>query len=713
MYQFQDLFFHEQIGDTITDIPSNNSYSSNAYVGDVLVGINHIYVLHLNMNYVSQYEKNHDGTIGRRLRTNNWYSNDGTIHQICRNNSSVPSAYTLYVENGQEYLVGWSMDNSNIYTWKINSSNNSIGSRSSYNGGTSMNNYSRAGWDGDRYIYFMNTGTRILYKWDLQNKGTIPQHILSIPSNQSLSSSFTGSGLLVTDDKMYWGDGAQNSAGLLGCFSLADGSYLGEIDGNVMSNQIGVSTISGNNGNISISPLAPNVAFYFYAYTNQIKQISINSRVKVDRIEINSPIHIENAVLSARVVSVIQNEQPKFSYRVMVNDTQVFPSSGWSLEMTSPYSLTTNISHAYFDVGENYVKLEVMDDLGGKVSSQIKMIKTNEPPTINAVLSRTTIHKESVVIDATISDPERDYVRYKVFVGTKQVYPSSDFTPLFPTPNNDVQLVLSNDDFIIGLNVIKFVIEDSLGGETIKTYNVIKKNTAPVVTIGDVKGGLLIATIDDADGDRVRYKVFLNNQPEQIFPTNGFTNFLKVPFDVNVRFPQSKINVGQTNRAKIVFEDDMGIQTSREFLFMGDYSGLMFCDAFEEYYSTNIGEILRYLDFGTIVAGQTSLAERVFIKNTLGYPVENLTIKTVQRELEPPHSKVEISRYDSPFIAEPTLTFPEKIGDQEKISFYIRVVTDREAKWGGMFDITVKADPLKPLFTDKRDRNSKITVRRT
>jgi hypothetical protein len=711
LYQFYDLFFHSQIGETITDIPSNNSYNNQAYVGDVLVGINHIYVLHLNMNYVSQYTKNPDGTIGTRIRTNSWYNYDGTIHQIHRNNSSVPSAYALYVENGQEYLVGWSMDSAVLYTWKINSSNNSISNRNTYSAGRTMNAYSRGGWDGGRYVYFFHNSERRLYRWDLQNKGAVPVSITYFPSHYSLTSSFTGSGLWVTEDRVYWGDGSNSSNGLLGCFNLSDGSYVNKIDGTVLANNIGVPTISGNGGNISISPLSPNVAFYFYAYSNQIKQISINSRVKIDRIEINSPIHVENVQLEARVENVVEGEQAKFSYRVYVNDLQVFPTSGWSSQMLAPFSLTTIMSHSYFDVKtDNKVRLEIMDDLGGRVYRDIYVSKTNSAPTINAVLSKTNIHRENVVIDAAITDPEGDYVQYQVYIGDRLIYPTVGFTPLVPSPNEDVRVVLLNSDFKLGSNRVRFILRDSLLGETVKDYYVTKMNVTPRVTIGSVQGGMLVATITDDDKDKVRYKVFLND--DQIFPTQGFTGYLNVPFDVKVRFPQSKIKLFQPNRAKIVFEDDMGIQTSREFPFTGDYSGLMFCTPDGEYYTTNVGELLRYLDFNVIVAGQTTLAERVFLKNTLGYPVENLTIMTNQRDLEPPHSRVEISRLDSPFISEPVLTFPDVLKDQERISFYVRVVSDREAKWGGVFDITVKADPLKPLFDDKRNISSKITVRK-
>jgi hypothetical protein len=711
-FKFQDLNFNGQVGNTITDIPVNPWYG-NGYVADVLVGIDHIYVLHANMNWVSQYNKNPDGTIGSRVRTNSWYNYDSTINQIHRQNSSVPSAYALFVENGQEYLAGWSMDNNSIYVWQINASNNSLSNRSSYNAGHPMSSYSRGGWDGDRYIYFMDQAERNLYRWDLTNKGAIPTNIRYFPNIYGMNSSFTGSGLLVQSDKVYWGTGSNQSDAFLGAWSLNDGSYLEEITGSTMTNDIGISTISGNNGNISISPLSPNIAFYFYTYTNQIKQISINSLLDIRNLTVNTPIHIQDAVLQADVTNLRPNEQPKFNYRILIQDgtnfKQVFPTSGWSISIQTPYSITNSIKHEHFKVGTNKVRLELKDELDGIIYRDIYVTKTNDLPNINAVFNKTIIHKDSVVIDASITDPEGDYVQYKVLVNGTQKYPTIGFTPLVESPNDDVRVVLGNELFNLGVNTVTFVLQDSIGNATKSVpFQVIKRNITPKVTAGEVKGGLLIATITDDDGDKVKYKVLLNDK--QVFPLTGYVNFLNVPFDVKVRFNQDDIKLNDTNRAKIIFQDDMGVETSWEYTFQGDYSGLMFCDATESYYTNHIGEILQYLDFGTMVAGQTTIAERVFLKNTLGYPVENIAITVHQGDLEPPYSKVEISTLDSPFVSEPVLNFPNGLGDGQKLSFYVRIVTDRKAKYGGMFDITVKADPLKPVFNDKKDLISKITV---
>jgi hypothetical protein len=707
-FRLGDLSFNNQIGNTITDIPYNSSYSSNAYVGDVLVGKNYIYIVHLNMNYVSQYAKNSDGTIGARLRTNSWRAYDTTIDQI--STSSVPGAYTLYVENGQDYLVGWSRNYTTIYTWKINS-NNTISNRSSYNAPVSITNYSRGGWDGGNYIYFVDQGRNRLYRWNLNSKGTQPAHILNFPNGvYSLNSSFTGSGLYILNGKLYWGTGSNQQDGMLGAFDMSTGLFIDRVYPNQLPS-IGVSQITGNYGNVTISPLHPNIGYYFYAHSNQIKQISVNSLLNIKEVSITPEVHTEKAILKASILNIMPNEQPKFSFKVFVGDKQVFPSSGWSSQFQTPYNLSVSIDHEHLSVGSNTVKLQVQDEQGGNQFSTVTVTKVNRTPIINASFSSMIVHKESVVVDATITDPELDFVQYRVLVNDKQLYPNTGYTPLVESPS-DIRVIIPNEILKLGVNTVKFVLRDALGGTVNSSnYNVIKQNKTPKVTIGKVEGGLLIATITDDDKDRVKYRVLLNNN--QVFPQIDYTDYLNIPFDVKVRFPQDMILIGETNRVKIEFKDDMmDAPISWETTFIGDYSGLMFCDASESYYSNHIGEILKYLDFGTIVAGQTTIAERVFVKNTLGYPVENLVLRVNQRDiaLQGSHARVEISQYDAPFISESELIFPNGLKDKERLSFYIQIVTDREAKAGGMFDVTVTADPLKPLFDDKRDMSSKIIV---
>ncbi|MEC0210256.1 discoidin domain-containing protein [Paenibacillus ehimensis] len=120
------------------------------------------------------------------------------------------------------------------------------------------------------------------------------------------------------------------------------------------------------------------------------------------------------------------------------------------------------------------------------------------------------------------------------------------------------------------------------------------------------------------------------------------------------------------------------------------YSGLMFMDTSQKYYSTSFGEILKYLDLGTMIAGQTSLDIQVKLTNTYPFDVKNI-------QLWPEHNinglTIEMSKSNQPFVGQSSLVFDQLLFDQV-VDFYIRLTVDPSAQAGGNFDIRVHAEPV-------------------
>lgn len=121
------------------------------------------------------------------------------------------------------------------------------------------------------------------------------------------------------------------------------------------------------------------------------------------------------------------------------------------------------------------------------------------------------------------------------------------------------------------------------------------------------------------------------------------------------------------------------------------YSGLMFMDTSEQYYSTSFGEILKYLDMGTLVAGQTSLDIKVKLTNTYPFDVKNIRLWS-EHDIE--GLTVEFSKSVNPFVAEGELIYDQQLNFDEVIEFYIRLNVNPSAQAGGNFDIRVSADPV-------------------
>jgi alpha-tubulin suppressor-like RCC1 family protein len=400
-----------------------------------------------------------------------------------------------------------------------------------------------------------------------------------------------------------------------------------------------------------------------------------------------SPIHKQDTVIKSTIASI---DGTQVRYKLLVNGVQVFPAGdGWTEFVLSPFQLTKSLSAEMFNIGNNSVTLAVSDSQGASTSLSFNVSKTSVAPTITDTVAQ-QIHKENLTVVSTVADSEGDFIQYRVFLNNVQMYPESGWTEL-QMPPITFSTVLLNSLFNMGANTVKIEARDEFGVQSSVQRTVLKTNAVPVITM-EVLGSTLKFRIQDPEGDTVRYRILLNG--EQLFPGSGMTAYGTSPAVSEYKFPSDRIRLKQNNTAQIFTEDDMGGANSRSLVFVGDYAGLMFCDVDETYYSTDIGEVLRYLDFGTVVAGGSTPTARVWLKNTLGFDVKNVRLWTNQGDLDGVNAVVQLSKQDSPFIPEDEVLFPEVVPYGSKISFYVRVVTNRQALIGGMFDIITKADPL-------------------
>ncbi|MFE4570066.1 hypothetical protein [Paenibacillus chitinolyticus] len=126
--------------------------------------------------------------------------------------------------------------------------------------------------------------------------------------------------------------------------------------------------------------------------------------------------------------------------------------------------------------------------------------------------------------------------------------------------------------------------------------------------------------------------------------------------------------------------------------FFEPYDNIYFKDeSTNDYYCDNNGNIKMLLDFGQIIAGQTTLSKKVLIENANEFSVNQLQVDIVNSSSD---FTVEMSKSDNPFIPETNLLYSGTINKMQAVPIYFRVVTQEKAASGGMFEVRAKCNKI-------------------
>lgn len=116
--------------------------------------------------------------------------------------------------------------------------------------------------------------------------------------------------------------------------------------------------------------------------------------------------------------------------------------------------------------------------------------------------------------------------------------------------------------------------------------------------------------------------------------------------------------------------------------------GLGIRDRYGNYYTDAKGDILRYLDYGNMVAGVTTAAKQLFLQNNSGTSFSDVSMWTEGND----DAEIELSEQVDPFTPEKRLELPE-LGDGESHLVYARLKTNVAASGVGYIDLFTKATP--------------------
>lgn len=253
----------------------------------------------------------------------------------------------------------------------------------------------------------------------------------------------------------------------------------------------------------------------------------------------------------------------------------------------------------------------------------------------------------------------------------------------------DDEAVIRKDTFKTSENpyVATITVEQENGDIVKKNGSLTLYNREPKLLI-TMTGMLMRLEIGDDDKNKIKYRMLLNGK--QIYPLDGdWSSYFDTPYSIARKFKSNEISVGRNNVIQVFVKDEYEKQSSLTYNFIGEYSGLLFCDELGGYYSDDLANIVKRLNFGNILAGKTSEVKTVYLKNACGYNIKDVVIK-VTENLIPSGSDILIDSEKDNFIGSHEIKI-ERLPNEEVIPFYIRVKTDIEQEQGGRFEITVNS----------------------
>ncbi|QDX94770.1 hypothetical protein EEL30_22265 [Brevibacillus laterosporus] len=366
-------------------------------------------------------------------------------------------------------------------------------------------------------------------------------------------------------------------------------------------------------------------------------------------------------------------EQPPLQEKILLIDQDnilAFNGDKWVVASKTPYS-----EQDFIQYGVEYLNVYMIEAL--KSFSNIDIACWVQDSTNDEDLN--------IVLCGDYTAP----YRYKIEMLEPYVL-LKEWTPIL-TEETHSTVSLTSDMFQQATNpyTIKITVEQPDGTVITEEGNILLYDTEPKLLV-KLEGKNLKIEIGDDEQDKIKFKVNLNGK--QIYPSDGFTDFLPTPHVQTIYLNTKDINIDSSNTIETIAFDSYGKESKDITSFIGDYIGLIFSDEKGKYYSTDAGEVLQYLSFGSIIAGQTTLPVKVNLTNKEGMDIKNLKV-----ELHAPtyyQTQIQISKTENPFIPEQVLTFTDIQKRDENVSFYVRIVTNADdVAHSGEFDIYAEAEP--------------------
>ena len=185
---------------------------------------------------------------------------------------------------------------------------------------------------------------------------------------------------------------------------------------------------------------------------------------------------------------------------------------------------------------------------------------------------------------------------------------------------------------------------------------------------------------------------------------------MPVPTDkLQVVIDSDDIYIGKDNVLKIMLIDSVGGVSYIEEHFIGQYRSLLFYDEKNVLLSTDKGVALKKALLNTICCGQMSLPIELWMVNKTSKTLKTIVLSTpgfindtyvnkvvggsIVKVPVPGDMEAQIA-LDDTFLVEETKIIINSLAPNERVRFYIRVVSTNPGAKGGTFDFDITAKSL-------------------
>ena len=296
-------------------------------------------------------------------------------------------------------------------------------------------------------------------------------------------------------------------------------------------------------------------------------------------------------------------------------------------------------------------------------------------------------------IDVKVTGIPSSLVRYKVDVVSPYSFGLSSWSMFTPISGSKVfDITIPTKLFRTGEpHTVRVTAEDSEGDTDTDEIVLTLQNNKPNLSIS-VDGGTINIEATDEDDDPVQIKALLNDS--KFYPSDSdFSHFGLEGINYTTDLNQEDVQVGFNNKVTVTAKDSYGAETTKVLNFIGDSYGLVFMDKEETMYSDALGYVLKTLYHKDLIAGNSSDWVEVWVKNTAGYDLHNVSLTVDQGALDPETETVELTKETEPAEPKQVLDLGTvKSGNKE--SFFVRVDANEDAIIGGKFYVHSQADPL-------------------